>query len=160
MERILQARMEEASQLASENMALIESIADPALTVALSFGPCVAKVQVGEMDDVLRWSQTMVDVAESCTVSEIFILGSPLAMHLAFSAVAKWSIGHRGWREDMQRAIAISRESDACVTCSGRRLLLHRIVRGVLLVTDAIFGRNRRGHGRWPRSRRRTSHSS
>ena len=33
----VQARMREASQLASEAMALIESIGDPTLTVGLSF---------------------------------------------------------------------------------------------------------------------------
>jgi hypothetical protein len=47
-------------ELASENMALIESIDDPALTVALSFAPCVAKIQVGELDDALRWSQKVI----------------------------------------------------------------------------------------------------
>ena len=53
-----QARVREASQLASEAMALIESIGDPTLTVGLSFALIYAKAESGEWSDVLRWSQT------------------------------------------------------------------------------------------------------
>ena len=49
-------RHREASQLASEAMALIESIGDPTLTVGLSFAAIYAKNEAGEMADVLRWS--------------------------------------------------------------------------------------------------------
>ena len=41
-------RMREASRLASEAMALIESIGDPTLTMGLSFAPIPAKIQTGE----------------------------------------------------------------------------------------------------------------
>ncbi len=53
-----QGRMREASQLASEAMALIESVGDPTLTVGLSFAPIYAKIESAEWSDVLRWSQT------------------------------------------------------------------------------------------------------
>ena len=53
-----QDRIREASQLASEAMALIESIGDPTLTVGLSFPAIYAKTESGEWSDVLRWSQT------------------------------------------------------------------------------------------------------
>ncbi len=53
-----QDRVREASQLASEAMALIESVGDPTLTVGLSFAPIYAKVESAEWCDVLRWSQT------------------------------------------------------------------------------------------------------
>ncbi len=42
------ARIREASQLASEAWALIESIGDPNLTVGLSFPVIYAKVESGE----------------------------------------------------------------------------------------------------------------
>ena len=45
MDHAYQARMREASQLASEAMALIESIGDPTLTVGLSFAVIYAKLQ-------------------------------------------------------------------------------------------------------------------
>ncbi len=58
MDHAYQDRMREASQLASEAMALIESIGDPTLTVGLSLPPIYAKIESGEWCDVLRWSQT------------------------------------------------------------------------------------------------------
>ena len=57
MDHIDHGRVREASRLASEAMALIESIGDPTLTVGLSFAAIYAKMQTGEMADVLRWSQ-------------------------------------------------------------------------------------------------------
>jgi hypothetical protein len=79
----------------------------------LSFPSCVAKYQVGEVDDVLRWSQAVIDIADGETARGIIILGSPLAMHLAFRGVARWNMGLPGWREDIREAIAMSRASDA-----------------------------------------------
>jgi len=48
MENVFQDRIREASQLASEAMALIESIGDPTLTVGLSFAPIHAKAHSSE----------------------------------------------------------------------------------------------------------------
>ena len=59
-----QGRMREASQLASEAMALIESIGDPTLTVGLSFAAIYAKTDSAEWSDVLRWSQRVIDLAD------------------------------------------------------------------------------------------------
>ena len=56
-DRVLQDQVREASQLASEAMALIDSIGDPTLTVGLSFVAIYAKAHSGEWCDVLRWSR-------------------------------------------------------------------------------------------------------
>jgi hypothetical protein len=64
MVHVFQDRMREASQLASESMALIESVGDPTLTVGLSFMAIVIKIQTGEMAEALRWSQTVIDLAD------------------------------------------------------------------------------------------------
>ena len=48
MDHAFQGRMREASQLASEAMALIESIGDPTLTVGLSFAAIYAKIESAE----------------------------------------------------------------------------------------------------------------
>jgi hypothetical protein len=47
IDHVYQGRVREASQLASENMALIEAIGDAALTVGLSTTPIVAKIDKG-----------------------------------------------------------------------------------------------------------------
>ena len=49
-------RIREASRLASEHMALVESLGDPNLTVGLSFPALYAKTESGEWSDVLHWS--------------------------------------------------------------------------------------------------------
>ena len=49
MDHVFQGRMREASQLASEAMALIDSVGDPTLTVGLSFAPNYAKGESAEM---------------------------------------------------------------------------------------------------------------
>jgi hypothetical protein len=45
-------------------MSLVESIGDATLTIALSFGAVAVRLLTAEMDDALRWSQTVVDLAE------------------------------------------------------------------------------------------------
>jgi class 3 adenylate cyclase len=64
MDHAFQDRIREASQLASEAMALIESVGDPTLTAGLSFATIYAKLESGEWWDVLRWSQRVIDLAD------------------------------------------------------------------------------------------------
>ncbi len=53
IDHVYQDRMREATQLASEAMALIESVGDPTITVGLSFAAIYAKVESAEWSDVL-----------------------------------------------------------------------------------------------------------
>ena len=57
-------RVREASQLASEAWALAEAVGDATLTVGLSMPLIYAKIEGAEWSDVLRWSQTVVDLAD------------------------------------------------------------------------------------------------
>ena len=63
LDHAYQDRVREASQLASEVMVLIETIGDPTLTVGLSFAPIYARSRC-RVSDVLRWSQTVIDLAD------------------------------------------------------------------------------------------------
>ena len=63
-EHMMRGQVREASLLASECMALIESIGDPVLTVGLSFLTVLVKCEIGEMIDALRWSQRVIDLAD------------------------------------------------------------------------------------------------
>ena len=74
------ARVREASALASELMALLEAIADPELTVGLSFMPIFVKFETGGWADVLRWSQTVIELADGDPTKGNLIIGSPLAL--------------------------------------------------------------------------------
>ena len=80
--------MREASQLASETMALIESVGDPTLTVGLSFAAIFAKGRSGELSDWLRWSQRVIELADGDASKGNFIIGSPLALAFATRGLA------------------------------------------------------------------------
>jgi hypothetical protein len=76
------------SRLASEQMALLESIGDPTLTVGLAFVAFANWFDVGEGDEILWWSQTVIDLAAGDPIKGAgFGIGSPLAAAVAF----------RGW---------------------------------------------------------------
>ena len=107
-----QGRTREASQLASEHMALIESIGDPTLTVGLSFAAIHTKGLSSEFRDVLRWSQRVIDLADGDPAKGNFVFGSPLALALAQRAEARWCLGRPGWRDDMWHGIAMARGAD------------------------------------------------
>ena len=80
MDHAFQGRVHEASRLASEAMALIESVGDPTLTVGLSFAAIYTKGESAEFLDVLRWSQRVIDLADGDPSKGNFIYGSPLAL--------------------------------------------------------------------------------
>ena len=89
MDHAYQGRIREASQLASEARALIESIGDPTLTVGLSLPLVYAKVQSAEWSDVLRWSQRVIDLADGDPSKGNFIIGSPLALAFTSRGIAR-----------------------------------------------------------------------
>jgi class 3 adenylate cyclase len=107
-----QDRVREASQLASEAMALIESIGDPTLTVGLFLPVVHAKIERAEVSDVLRWSQRVIDLADGDPSKGNFIIGSPLACAFTMRAIARYCLGRRGWRDDLRHALAMARSAD------------------------------------------------
>jgi class 3 adenylate cyclase len=112
VEHAMHARVREASLLASEYMALLESIGDPTLTVGLSFAAIAARCENGEPVDMLRWSQNVVDLAGGDATKGNFIIGSPLAAALAWRGLARWWLGRPGWRKDLDQAVAMARSTD------------------------------------------------
>jgi adenylate cyclase len=94
MNHFIHARMREASALASELMALVEALADPDMTVGLSYVAKFIKMETGEYTDVLRWSQTVIDLADGDPTKGNFLIGSPLAFAHATRAVARGGLGH------------------------------------------------------------------
>ena len=101
-----------ASQLASEAMALIESVGDPTLTVGLSFAAIYAKDQSAEYSDVLRWSQAVIDLADGDPARGNLLFGSPLALAFATRAHARYWLGRPGWRDDLWHGLAMARSAD------------------------------------------------
>ena len=118
-ESVIQGRVREASQLAAEHTALLESIAEPTLMVGLAVGTIGVRVVTGEMQDVLRWSDTVIELAHDDPVIGNYVMGSPLAAAYATRGLARWCFAHAGWHEDTERAVELARNADpwtrACV---------------------------------------------
>ena len=110
---LLFAGRSQGSRLASEQMALLKSMDDPNLTIGLSFVAFANWFSVGEFGEIVRWSQTIIDLAAGDPAKGAgFGLGSPLAITLAFRGVARWWLGRPGWRQDLHDAVAMARQSD------------------------------------------------
>jgi class 3 adenylate cyclase len=106
-------RPREGSRLASEQMALLESIGDPTLTIGLAVAAFAPWFVVGEFGEILRWSQTVIDLAGGDPAKGAgFGFGSPLAVALAYRGSARWWLGRPGWRQDLHDAVAIARRSN------------------------------------------------
>jgi class 3 adenylate cyclase len=111
-EALYAGRSREATQLVSEQMALLESIGDLTPTMGLTFGAFCAWFDGGEFGEILRWSQTVIDLAGGDpTKGAGFGVGSPLAVALAFRGSARWWLGRPGWRQDLHDAVAMARRS-------------------------------------------------
>ena len=113
VDHTFQDRVREASRLASEAIALIESIGDPTLTVGLSFTPIRAKMASGEWSDMLRLAQRVIDLADGDPAKGNFLFGSPLALAFAQRAIARYTLGRSGWRDDLRRGLAVAQGADS-----------------------------------------------
>ena len=112
LESMYEERVREASQLASETMALIESVGDPTLTVGLSFAAIFAKGRSGELSDWLRWSDRVIELADGDASKGNFIIGSPLALAFATRGLGRYSLGRPGGHDDLRHGLALARSTN------------------------------------------------
>jgi adenylate cyclase len=112
LEQYTNARRREASRLATQHVRLLESIGDPTLTVALCTIALAAKQETGEMAEVLRVAQRVIDLADGDPTMGDLIIGSPLAIAIASRGVAHFCLGMAGWRDDLRRGVAMACASD------------------------------------------------
>jgi len=139
VELILHGQLWDASRLASEYMALVESIGDPDLAIGLSFGAIVAKQQTCEAADGLRWAQATIELAGGDPNRGAFIMGSPLAAALVWRGVLRWTTGEPGWREDDQLADELVRDADPLSRATVIAYKYVAISRGVLFANDGAL---------------------
>ncbi len=104
--------MQASVDLAFELTALLESIGEPTLTVALAISPMAMGLITGDMAEMLRLSQMVIDLSDSDPAGVNFFVGAPLAYAYGVRSVARWAQGHEGWRDDFQRALMMSRNTD------------------------------------------------
>jgi class 3 adenylate cyclase len=112
MDHMFQGRMREASQLASDAIAIAESLDKKALIVGLSFAAIDAKLQSAEVRDALRWSQRAIDLADGNPSKGNFMVGSPLALAFMGRGGARYCLGRPDWRDDLRHGLAMARSAD------------------------------------------------
>jgi class 3 adenylate cyclase len=141
-EHMIHGRDVEGSQLVTEQLTLIESLADPALTLGLSTNFISVKQTSGEMSAVLRVAENMIDIAEGDPVrcANIMGLGSPMGVALAARGFARCRLGRQGWRKDFDDATQLSKNADLV----SRAIILtfkylHTILIGALHPSDDVL---------------------
>ncbi|KUI47854.1 cyclase [Mycobacterium sp. GA-1199] len=107
---------QESSRVATEQMALLESIGDPGLAAQAAFGAIGIKVQNGEIADALRWAETTIEWAAGDLAKGSLVVGSPLAIAMGLRGLAGWWFGRKGWLDDIIAAAGMADESNEPLT--------------------------------------------
>ena len=106
------ARIREAAELASEHVAVIESIGDPNLSVGLTLPGIYAKMESAEFSEMLQWTQRVVELADGDPSKGALLIGSPLAFACTSRAIARYCLGRPGWRDDLRQGLSFGRSAD------------------------------------------------
>jgi class 3 adenylate cyclase len=144
---MMHGRMGAASRVASDTMALIESIGDPTLTVRLSMFPIAPKLHTGQIAETLRWSQTVIDLSDDELANSAngnHTIDWPLTLAqahaLATRGIARCALGDRGWRTDLDQAVVQARSigplNYAMIVSLSYGLAISS---GVLVADDAVL---------------------
>jgi hypothetical protein len=111
------------------------------LTVGLANPLIYARSDSAEWPDMLRWSQTVIDLADGDPTKGNFITGSPLALAFTTRAVARWCLGRSGWRDDLRRGLVMARFADPLSYAFAVALAYFPTVsNGVLQPDDSVIG--------------------
>ena len=107
-------QLREAFRLASEQLTIFESVEDPTTTIGAAAAAASVLHQSGHAMEVLRWSQSVIDWAgENSGERDDRISRSPLiALAWVFRGMARWCLGHPGWRQDLDDAGAMAPKAD------------------------------------------------
>ena len=131
------AHHREAAATASEFATLVESIGDPAMTVGLFYSAAQAKWEVGEATESLELAQRIIDLAAGDPTKGDFIIVSPLAWALTVKGASKMFLGQRGWREDLDAGIAMSRSVDSAAQAFVELYLYQAAMQNGAMLPDA-----------------------
>ena len=140
MELSFDAHRRAASALADEQITLLESIADPTLTLALIGVAISVKHETAEMNLMLRLAQHAIDLAAGdATRGGILATSSPLTLAVSFRGFARWCLGITGWKDDCKRAVEMAKTVEP-VTRAGVQYYAYcvAILHGVLLPSEAM----------------------
>ena len=132
-------RITEAARWATECTALIESIGDPTLIVALLPGVLAVKYEAGEVIESLRLAQRMIDLAGGDPTMGNLVFGSPLALAQVYRSCAEMSLGMPGFQEHLDEAIATAQPLDPTAYVLAVYVKCVCIVLGIYLADDTTL---------------------
>ena len=134
------ARIRQAATLASEAWALAEGLEDPNLTVGVFLPLIYAMIECGEWHEVLRWSQQVIDLSGDDPSKGNIIFGSPLAVAHTARGMARYSMGRRGWRDDLRQGLSTGRSVDPLSYAAANSFTYFGgIPTGVLRPSDSVI---------------------
>jgi adenylate cyclase len=103
-------RYRESARLASDCVRLLESFADPTMTLTILTIASSSMWQAGQAAEGLRIAQRVIDLAEGDpTKGGLDPIRSPLAAAILMRGCCRCSLGLPGWRADLDQAIAMFR---------------------------------------------------
>ncbi|HTX96903.1 MAG TPA: adenylate/guanylate cyclase domain-containing protein [Mycobacterium sp.] len=109
----LQLRLQEASELASEQSQLFACSPDPVAMTGVISAAMFAKLHSGQIGDADRLAQRVIDLLDGDpTKAAVPGFGSPLAMAHLYRGLAGSCFGRPSWRRDFKRAMRIQRAVD------------------------------------------------
>jgi adenylate cyclase len=106
----LNYRLHELRELAPGYVRLLESTGDPALVMLINTATH-GMFAAGEITEALALFQRAIEVADGDTTLGNFFFESPLAWAITLRGLARCSLGHSGWRDDLQAGLAMAREA-------------------------------------------------
>jgi adenylate cyclase len=80
--------------------------------VGLLYVALGAKYQVGEVKEVIRLAQLMIDTADGDARKGDLIIGSPMITAIMLRGLARACLGDPGWKDDVDRATTMVRDFD------------------------------------------------
>jgi adenylate cyclase len=105
-------RYREACTMVPELLNLGDSVGNPTLTAALLMAALTARFGTGELTEVMRLSQRIIDDTDADAQTGNFIVDSPLTVALMQRAAAGMCQGLPGWRAEADRAVRMCAEAE------------------------------------------------
>ncbi|HTZ13494.1 MAG TPA: AAA family ATPase, partial [Mycobacterium sp.] len=110
---VFRHRYREAARVASDCGRLLESIADPVLTMTPILFVGQSMWMAGQPAEGLRLAQRVIDLAEGDpTKGSLGPIASPWGLAIMLRGACRYCLGLAGWREDLDQAIAMARSVD------------------------------------------------
>lgn len=105
----LNHRLRELCALAPDYIGLLESTGDPALIMLVNTASH-GMLEAGEITEALRLFERAIEVADGNITLGNFFFESPLAWATTLRGLARCSLGHPGWREDLRAGLAMAQQ--------------------------------------------------